>query len=65
LIAALSSVVLALSVGVGPPLSVDTWAFIILAIPALSVMLAALVAPTARTPSSVLMARRGAKVNYR
>jgi len=63
-VAALSSVVLALSAGVGPPLSFDTWAFIILAIPALSVTFAALVVPTARPPSSVLMTPRGAKVDY-
>lgn len=63
LVAALSSVVLALSAGVGPPLLVDTWAFIILAVPVLSVTLAALVLPTPRTPSSLLMARRGARGN--
>jgi len=61
LAAVMSSVVLALSAGVGPPLSVDTWAFIILAIPALSVTVAALAVPIAGTPSSVLMSRRGAK----
>jgi hypothetical protein len=58
LIAALSSVLLALSAGVGSPLSVDTWAFIILAVPALAVTVVALVIGAPVAPSSVLFARR-------
>lgn len=64
-VVAISFLALALSAGVGPPLSTDTWAYILLALPALSVTLGALVVTTDRTPASVLMAPRGAKGNAR
>jgi hypothetical protein len=44
-LAALGCAVLGLAVGIGPALSIDTWAFIILAVPPLAVTLLALVRP--------------------
>ena len=59
LIAAITAVALALSTGVASPLSVDTWALLILAGPALAVTLVALVTPTPAVPSSALLTRPG------
>lgn len=61
--AALSCVVLALASGMGPLLSIDAWAFIILAVPPLAVTLLALINPTEAIPSSALFAGRNERGN--
>ena len=63
LLAALSCAVLALAAGMGPALSIDAWAFIILAVPPLAVTLVALVLPTEAIPSSALFAGRDDRGN--